>query len=72
MKKLLLLVVLVAFLGACGTAAEQSEFWKHDTMYKNYDHLKYSWSGYQDCGSEYTKATKAQSWWGETNKECKK
>jgi hypothetical protein len=41
-------------------------------MYKNTDHLKYSWSGYQDCGSEYTKATQAQGWWGDTTKECKK
>ena len=35
MKKLLCLVVLVAFLAGCAGAAE-SEFWKHDTMYKNY------------------------------------
>jgi hypothetical protein len=71
MKKLLLLVVLVAFLGACA-GAEQSEFWKHDTMYKNTDHLRYSWSGYQDCGSEFTKATQTQNWWGEVVKECRK
>lgn len=71
MKKLLCLLVLVSFLGACAGAAE-SEFWKHDTMYKNYDHLKYSWSGYQDCGPEYTKATQSQGWWGQTTDECKK
>lgn len=71
MKKLLLLVVLVAFLGACA-GADSSEFWKHDTMYKNYDHLKYSWSGYRDCGPEFTKATQNQNWWGETTKECRK
>ena len=71
MKKLLCLVVLVAFLAGCAGAAD-SEFWKHDTMYKNTDHLKYSWGGYQDCGSEYTKATQAQGWWGSTTNECKK
>jgi hypothetical protein len=71
MKKLALLVVLVAFLAGCA-GADSSEFWKHDTMYKNTDHLKYSWSGYQDCGSVYTKETKEENWWGETGKECKK
>jgi len=71
MKKLLFLVVVVAFLAGCAGAAE-SEFWKHGSMYSTYDHLKFSWSGYQDCGSEFTKATQAQSWWGETIKECKK
>ena len=71
MKKLLCLVMLVSFLAGCAGAAE-SEFWKHGSMYSTYDHLKYSWSGYQDCGSEFTKATQAQSWWGETIKECKK
>jgi len=71
MKKLLCLVMLVSFLAGCAGAAE-SEFWKHGSMYSTYDHLKYSWSGYQDCGSEFTKATQAQSWWGEITKECKK
>ena len=71
MKKLLFLVVVVAFLAGCAGAAE-SEFWKHGSMYSTYDHLKFSWSGYQDCGSEFTKATQAQSWWGEITKECKK
>jgi uncharacterized membrane protein required for colicin V production len=71
MKKLLLLVVVVAFLGGCA-GADQSEFWKHSSVYQNFDHMKYSMSGYQDCGSMYTKETKEQGWWGETVKECKK
>jgi uncharacterized membrane protein required for colicin V production len=71
MKKLLFLVVVVAFLAGCA-GADQSEFWKHSSMYQNNEHLKFSWSGYQDCGSEFTKATQSQGWWGETIKECKK
>ncbi|MCX5879525.1 MAG: hypothetical protein NTY44_10495 [Deltaproteobacteria bacterium] len=71
MKKLLFLVVVVAFLAGCA-GADQSEFWKHSSMYQNTEHLKFSWSGYQDCGPEFTKATQSQSWWGETIKECKK
>jgi uncharacterized membrane protein required for colicin V production len=71
MKKLLFLVVVVAFLAGCA-GADQSEFWKHSSMYQNNEHLKFSWSGYQDCGPEFTKATQSQGWWGETIKECKK
>jgi uncharacterized membrane protein required for colicin V production len=71
MKKLLLLVVVVAFLAGCA-GADQSEFWKHSSVYQNFDHMKNSMSGYQDCGSMYTKETKEQGWWGETVKECKK
>jgi hypothetical protein len=71
MKKLLCLVAFFAFLAGCA-GAEQSDFWKHDSMYKNFDHLKYSWSGYQDCTSQYTKESQKQDWWGETITECKK
>jgi len=71
MKKLLFLVVVVAFLAGCA-GADQSEFWNHSSMYQNNEHLKFSWSGYQDCGPEFTKATQSQGWWGETIKECKK
>jgi hypothetical protein len=71
MKKLLCLVALFGLVAGCA-GAEQSGFWSHDTMYKNFDHLKYSWSGYEDCGSQYTKDTKSQQWWGETVSECKK
>ena len=71
MKKLLCLVALFAFVAGCA-GAEQSGFWSHDTMYKNYDHMKYSWSGYENCGPNYTKESKTQDWWGETVSECKK
>jgi hypothetical protein len=71
MKKLLCLVMFFAFVAGCA-GADQSEFWKHSTMYANSEHMRYSMSGYQDCGPEYTKATQAQGWWGETTNECKK
>jgi hypothetical protein len=63
-RKMLVLAVLGLFLAGCGTAAERSEFWKHDTMYKNWDHTLYSWSGYRKCEEEALKKTQEQDWWG--------
>jgi hypothetical protein len=71
MKKLLYVVAFFGLLAGCA-GAEQSGFWDHPTMYKNFDHLKYSWSGYQDCTSQYTKESQKQDWWGDTITECKK
>jgi hypothetical protein len=71
MKKLIGLVVLGLFLGGCSYGIEQSNFWKHDTMYKNSDHMKYSLCGYKDCKISYTKDTQDQGWWG-IPKDCKK
>lgn len=71
MKKVIGLVVLGLFLGGCSYGIEQSNFWKHDTMYKNYDHLKYSWIDYKDCKSSDLQKSQDQGWWGITN-NCKK
>ncbi len=65
MKKLFMLGLIGLFLSGCGTAAQRSEFWKHDTMYKNWDHLKYSIDGYKKTTPEAVKKTKVQDWWGE-------
>jgi hypothetical protein len=46
MKKLLGLLVLSAFAAGCGASASQSEMWKHDTMYRDWDHLRFSWGGH--------------------------
>lgn len=67
MKKINLLIALiiaVAFLMGCGAAAQRSEFFEHNSMYKSWDHLKYSWGGYkhQDMGS--AKESTEQTWWG--------
>ncbi|MFC1531835.1 hypothetical protein ACFL7M_00495 [Thermodesulfobacteriota bacterium] len=64
MKKLFLLVLIGLFLSGCGTLAERSEFWKHDSMYKNWDHTKYSWSGYRIPTQQTYKKSQGQEWWG--------
>jgi hypothetical protein len=70
MKKLLVVLMLGMFLAGCGTAAEQSEFWKHPSMFTSWDHMKYSWGGYEDCGPGQTQKSKQQKWWGEQYNEC--
>jgi hypothetical protein len=64
MKKLLALLFLGAFLMGCGTAATQSEFWQHGTMYKNWDHMRYSWTGYTNPTPEKGEMSQEQGWWG--------
>jgi len=68
MKKLGLLMLLGLFLAGCGTAAKESEFWEHDTMYKNWAHLKYSWYGYKEPTVQTGKESKEQGWWGKEEK----
>ena len=65
MKKLLCLMAFIAlFLGGCGTPAQQSEFWKHPTVYKNWDHLKFSTAGYENPEPDVAEKSKEQGWWG--------
>lgn len=64
MKRLLWLAVLGLFLAGCGKAAQESQFWEHETMYANWDHLGFSWYGYKNPTKETAKESVAQKWWG--------
>jgi hypothetical protein len=64
MKKILAVLMLSAFLFGCGAAATQSDFWKHDSLYKNWDHTKFSLSGYQSPTGGDAKKSMEQGWWG--------
>jgi hypothetical protein len=65
MKKLLgLLVVGMLILAGCASM-KGSEWYNHETHYKNLDHLKYSWFGYQTPTPESGKKSQEQKWWGE-------
>jgi len=67
MKKLGVIIALVIAMGllmGCGTAAQRSEFYQHDTMFKNWDHWKYSWGGYKHPETAATEKSKDQNWWG--------
>jgi len=64
MRKLFLIALVALFLSGCGTAAQRSEFYEHDTMYKNWDHLIYSWVGYKKTTDQDAKKSNEQEWWG--------
>ena len=64
MKKFFLVLIGAMFLLSCGGIAKESEFWKHDTMYRNTDHLKFSWSGYKAPTQQTQKMSQTEDWWG--------
>jgi len=62
--KLAVVLIFLFVMMGCGTTAKKSEFFQHDTMYKNWDHLKFSWSGYKAPTAKDVENSKAQNWWG--------
>lgn len=64
MKKFLVLIFLSAFVMGCGAAAQRSEFWIHDSMYRTNDHLRFSWTGYKNPNPELGEKSLEQGWWG--------
>jgi hypothetical protein len=62
MKKIVFFLLLVAFLVAGCTA----EWYQHDTIYKNHDHMFFSWWGYKNITSEDLQNSEQQEWWGES------
>ena len=64
MKRLCLLLLLGLFLVGCGSMGRQSEFWQHDSVYKNWDHMKFSLFGYKSPTAEVAKKSQEQGWWG--------
>jgi hypothetical protein len=64
MKKILAVLAMSAFLFGCGATATQSDFWKHDSLYKNWDHTKFSMTGYKSPSRDHAKMSMEQGWWG--------
>lgn len=56
--------MMLLFLSGCGAAARQSEFYEHNTMYRNGNHLLFSIYGYNQVDSKEVRQSKAQDWWG--------
>lgn len=65
MKRIMLVLVAVSFLSGCA-AADRSEFFQHDTMYKDGDHLLYSVFKYKKNSPEDARKAREEKWWGET------
>ena len=55
--------LMLLFLSGCGAAARQSEFYEHDTMYRNGNHLWFSILGYKNVDKQ-VRQSGTQQWWG--------
>jgi hypothetical protein len=68
MKRLLVVMMAVLFLAGCGAAAKESGFYEHNTMYKSWDHMKFSMFGYKQVNPVVVKESTDEDWWGLTVK----
>ena len=60
MKKLIVLVFIVFLLAACS-----DEWYKHDSIYKDWDHIKFSWWGHNNVTADEAQKSTDRGWWGE-------
>ena len=60
MRKIFLLIIMALIITGCS-----SEFYTHDSLYKDWDHMEFSWWGYKNPTPEYAKMSEERGWWGE-------
>ena len=60
MKKLIVLLFMGLLLAGCS-----SEFYNHDSLFKDWDHVKFSWWGYKNPTAEDATKSAQEGWWGE-------
>ena len=60
MKKLIVLLIMGLLLSGCS-----DEFLAHDTTFKDWDHVKFSWGGYKNPTAEHVQMSNDRGWWGE-------
>ena len=60
MKKLFIFILLAILIAGCS-----SEFYKHDSVFKDWEHVKFSWWGYKNPTAEHAKMSQERGWWGE-------
>ena len=63
MKRSVLLILAIFMLAGCSSFSK-SEFLQHESLYKNWDHMKFSWFGYRNPSEEDVKKSIEQEWWG--------
>jgi hypothetical protein len=64
MKRLFFVMMAVLFLAGCGAAARESGFYQHNSVYKNWDHMKFSIFGHREVSAKEAKESNEQDWWG--------
>jgi hypothetical protein len=63
MKKLVVVLMGVLFIAGCAGARE-SGFYEHNTMYRDWEHLKFSGWGYKHVETKEVALSKEEDWWG--------
>ena len=63
-RKLLILLVVSACAAGCGASASQSGVWEHETLYRDWDHLRFSWGGHKDVSNQELQKSTEEGWWG--------
>jgi hypothetical protein len=64
MKKWFAVTLMVLFLSGCGAVAKESGFYDHNTMYRDWDHAKFSLWGYKAVDQKEVKESNEENWWG--------
>ncbi len=59
-EKLFFLIILTILIAVCS-----SEFYKHDSVFKDWDHVQFSWWDYQNPTAEHAKMPAQRECWGE-------
>jgi hypothetical protein len=63
MKKVIVLICLVGLIFTMGCS---KEWLAHDTVFKNWEHWKFSWGGYEDCTEDTAAICQEDGgWWGD-------
>ena len=60
MKRLIVLILLAIMIAGCSP-----EFYKHDSIFKDWDHWGFSWWGYKNPTAENAQMSQERGWWGE-------
>ena len=60
MKKIIVFAILGLLIIGCS-----SEFYKHDSLYNDWDHAKFSWWDYKNPSAEHAAMSEGRGWWGE-------
>ena len=56
-----IIIIAIIILAGCASIRD-SEFLQHDTMYKNFDHMKFS-MGFTDPAAVHEQS-ESEGWWG--------
>ncbi len=64
MKKAFVILMSVVLFSGCGAAARESGFYDHSTMYKSWDHMKFSIYDYKEVSPDEAKKSQEEGWWG--------